>query len=317
MKKEYILVIDSGAGGLSTLCEVYKRISANFIYFADNKNCPYGSHKKKEIFGFLKNIIDEVLKKYYVSLVVLACNTATTSSISKLRNAYPNLVFVGTEPAIKFASSLGYKKILMISTPVTAEQKKYIELKSSLDCEIVSLKMQGFANHIELWLAETAMSDANLLGKLLKNNSENLGENLAKNPCGVPTAYTDLAHSSSDEAPCQQCFFHADFYRELGFGLLQRMKMLQDLMRIRQKSGNFDCIVLGCTHYSLVSGIVRDFSHKPLISGNFGVAKEILRHFPCQNSTESKSDVKFMFSNPSKQINQIYKKIFMQILANS
>ena len=40
MKKDYILVIDSGVGGLSTLAETMSILPANYIYFADNKNSP-------------------------------------------------------------------------------------------------------------------------------------------------------------------------------------------------------------------------------------------------------------------------------------
>ena len=297
MKKEYILFIDSGTGGLSTLCEVYKMISANFIYFADNKNCPYGSHKKNEIFGFLKGIIDKVRSKYNVKLVVLACNTATTSSIFKLRRTYPGLTIVGTEPAIKLAETLGFKNILMISTPVTAKQKKFKSLKLSLNSKVVALKMPTFAKDIENYLAETVIHDETALARLL---------------CGKN------ATEKGDYARPESRFFDTEVYRSLGPNLLFRLRLLQDLLLIRQKSKEHDCVVLGCTHYSLISNnIIRDFSCRPLISGNFGVAKEILRHFSCQNSTFGSPKLIFMFSKPSKNLKQIYKKIFMQILANN
>ena len=117
MKKEYILVIDSGIGGLSTLCEIYKVLPANYIYFADNKNAPYGKHKKEDVYNFLETIIGSVCLKFKVSMVVLACNTATTTSIEKLRDKFTGIKFIGTEPAIKLAGSFGNKKILSVATP--------------------------------------------------------------------------------------------------------------------------------------------------------------------------------------------------------
>lgn len=64
MKKEYILFIDSGVGGLSILSEVCKLFPSNFIYFSDNGHCPYGSRSKSDIFELLKNIIVE-LKRFF------------------------------------------------------------------------------------------------------------------------------------------------------------------------------------------------------------------------------------------------------------
>ena len=61
---EYILFIDSGIGGLSTLSQSLRLTKANYIYFADNKFSPYG--KKENV--FLKNRLTEIInfaiKKY-------------------------------------------------------------------------------------------------------------------------------------------------------------------------------------------------------------------------------------------------------------
>ena len=51
MKKDYVLFIDSGIGGLTTLSESVKLLKANYIYYADNINAPYGDHTKNEIFS--------------------------------------------------------------------------------------------------------------------------------------------------------------------------------------------------------------------------------------------------------------------------
>lgn len=167
MKKEYILFIDSGIGGLSTLAETYKIVPAEFIYFADNKNQPYGSHTKKEIVLFLSEIIDFVRQKFSVKIVVLACNTATTAAIETLRKFYPDICFVGTEPAIKYAHDLGFKNILVLSTPATAKQKKYKDLLYSFACDNVkTLSLDDFAQNIECFYHASSPKH-NI--KLLKN----------------------------------------------------------------------------------------------------------------------------------------------------
>ena len=310
MKKEYILFIDSGTGGLSTLSEVYKRISANFIYYADNKNCPYGSHSRKEILGFLKNILDEMFNKYEIFMVVLACNTATTSSIDKLRKLYPDKIFIGTEPAIKLANSLGYKKILVLSTPATAKQKKYRQLRSKLQTRIQNLCIVDFAENIELWLTERASRNNFEQNKSTKTLSKTASichmKGLPKVSCGQNLG-TDF---------CSAELGTENFQLEFSSNILSRTKLIKNLYQIKSKSKNFDCIVLGCTHYLLIEELIRGFASKPLISGNFGVAKQIEKFLNSNHPPDSKNLITFKFSKHLKGIEENYKKIFMQILAN-
>lgn len=139
MKKDYILIIDSGIGGLSTLAEIIKILPANYIYYADNKHAPYGSHSATEIFNFLSEILNKEKSKK-ISLVVFACNTATTTCIEKMRKTYKGITFIGTEPAINLACK-NHDKVLVISTPATAKQKKtkFLIQKSQKNVKILPL----------------------------------------------------------------------------------------------------------------------------------------------------------------------------------
>ncbi len=152
MKKEYILVIDSGVGGLSTLSKIYQFLPANYIYFADNKHAPYGNHSNDEICDFLEDIIFKFTQKYSIYMVVLACNTATTSAISKLRKRFYNLAFVGTEPAIKLAIKNGCKAILSLTTPATSKQNRYKILAKNQSIKTQTISMFDFAFNIENYL---------------------------------------------------------------------------------------------------------------------------------------------------------------------
>lgn len=70
----------------------------------------------------------ETLKKKGARIIVIACNTATTRCIAKLRQEYPELKFVGTEPAIKLATETGVKRILVMATPGTIESERTARL---------------------------------------------------------------------------------------------------------------------------------------------------------------------------------------------
>ena len=169
MENDYIVVIDSGIGGLSTLAKCINGSKMNYYYVADNKNIPYGSHSTKEIQTYLAEIIVNLKKKCDFKIVILACNTATTTSIQYLRNRFKDLIFIGTEPAIKLAYNHSYRNILTITTPATAKQNKFRSLKNSLPCNIKVLSLAGLASNIERYImTKSYLSYANLLKDIMK-----------------------------------------------------------------------------------------------------------------------------------------------------
>ena len=147
MKKEYILFIDSGIGGLSTLAFAQKILKTNYIYFADNKNAPYGSHTKNEILKYLTKIINKVQNKYPLKMVVLACNTATTSAVKELRMLF-DIPIIGTEPAITLAKNKGYKHIFALTTETTKKQLNK-KLKNNTNITVRVHSSKTLAKNVE------------------------------------------------------------------------------------------------------------------------------------------------------------------------
>ena len=127
--EDFVLVIDSGIGGLSIFEKCLKEYNGSYIYFSMSKELPLGNKSKKEIFNLVKKYIYLLKMKYNIKIVVLACNTITTSCILDLRKEFKDIVFVGTEPCIKLVKDLGYRNALVICTKATAKQsiviKKY------------------------------------------------------------------------------------------------------------------------------------------------------------------------------------------------
>ncbi|MBQ6147653.1 glutamate racemase [Candidatus Saccharibacteria bacterium] len=125
-----IAVLDSGIGGTTTLREIRKLLkSENFLYFGDSKNCPYGEKTDAELLKLSRNNVERLLKEN-IKILVVACNTLTTRVLAPLRKEFPELIFVGTEPAIKPALESGAKKIVILSTPATARSLEENQLKS-------------------------------------------------------------------------------------------------------------------------------------------------------------------------------------------
>lgn len=121
-------VFDSGKGGttiLSAIKEVLPEVE--YFYIGDNENCPYGEKSDEELMKIVTRHV-ETLKNWGAEIIVIACNTATTKCIEKLREKYPELNFIGTEPAIKLAAETGARKILVLATPGTVKAERTLQL---------------------------------------------------------------------------------------------------------------------------------------------------------------------------------------------
>lgn len=128
MKNQKIGIFDSGIGGLSILKELLKILPhEDYLFYEDSIHNPYGEKSEEELFDITSNIVD-----YFIGedckLIVIACNTATTSCMNKLREKYPNMIFVGTVPAIKVAYDNHYKDTILLATPYTIQSTRVEEL---------------------------------------------------------------------------------------------------------------------------------------------------------------------------------------------
>jgi glutamate racemase len=97
-------LFDSGVGGLSVMREVMRQAPAQpIIYLADQANAPYGQRSLAEIRG-LAEAITRFLLREGAQVIVIACNTASAAALRSLRERFPEVPFVGMEPAIKPAA---------------------------------------------------------------------------------------------------------------------------------------------------------------------------------------------------------------------
>ncbi len=152
MNNNKIGMFDSGIGGLTVLKELRKLLpNENYIYYADSKNNPYGEKSDSELMDIVTNIVDFLISKD-VKIIVIACNTATTRCINRLRKMYPDMIFVGTEPAIKVACDKNYKNTLVMATPGTIKSERtheLVKLNKKRDQKITLLPCKGLADAIE------------------------------------------------------------------------------------------------------------------------------------------------------------------------
>ncbi len=151
MSIQPIGVFDSGIGGLSVWQEIIQLLpKESIVYYADQKNCPYGEKTQAEIYQFSANITDFLIKKG-CKIIVVACNTATSAAIHQLRGHY-SIPFVGMEPAIKPAAELTKSgKVGVIATKGTLNGRRFHEIKNryAQDVEVLVQVGYGLVERIE------------------------------------------------------------------------------------------------------------------------------------------------------------------------
>lgn len=115
-------IFDSGIGGVSVLREIIKVLpQVNYLYLSDSLHNPYGDKSYDDILKIVFQNV-EFLIENGCRIIVIACNTATAVAIDRLREVYPEICFVGTEPAIKVVHDLqGQGDTLLLATKLTLE----------------------------------------------------------------------------------------------------------------------------------------------------------------------------------------------------
>lgn len=227
-------VFDSGLGGLTIVDAISKSFQgAEVFYIADTLFAPYGEKSKEQILRHSLDVTNYLVQKHQIDALVVACNTATSAAIKYIRESFPKLILIGTEPGIKPAMQMtSSKNIGVLATPATLSGEKYQllldELAKEHDVKVHESACAGLVNQIED-------------GKIKDKQT---------------------------------------------FDMLQ--KWLEPM-----KLNSVDTIVLGCTHYPLVSQIIKEImgAETKLIETGTAIAKR-LKDLSFENGHNKKGSLK-------------------------
>ncbi len=119
-------IFDSGVGGLSVLREIRDQYPGeDLIYIADQIHVPYGTRSRQQVLEYSEGIIRFLIRED-VKIIVLACNTASAVALADLRKKYPDMPFVGMEPAVKPAAEETSTGVVgVLATPATFQGDLY------------------------------------------------------------------------------------------------------------------------------------------------------------------------------------------------
>ena len=120
-----IAVFDSGLGSLSIIKEIQKNMKADIVYFADQKNYPYGTKSQAQIASIIKKTINMLEEKFTPDIIVVASNT-------------PSLML-----------NLQTRKIVDVKPPLKLAQKKSKSKKIGILATKSSVRSKGLVNYIK------------------------------------------------------------------------------------------------------------------------------------------------------------------------
>jgi glutamate racemase len=156
MRAPIILVFDSGLGGLSVQAEIVRlRRRARYVFLADDAVFPYGALTPDALLTRVGGLIGEWIGKLAPDIVVIACNTASTLALPRLRAAHPAIPFVGTVPAVKPAAAASQSRLIsVLATPATVARDYTHDLirEHAAHCDVTLVGSSELAS-----LAERAM----------------------------------------------------------------------------------------------------------------------------------------------------------------
>jgi glutamate racemase len=145
-------IFDSGVGGLSVLRAVRGQMfEESVIYFGDQGHIPYGPRQMEQIRNFSEAITKFLLERN-AKIIVVACNTASAAALKYLREKFPNVQFVGMEPAVKPAAERTQTgKVGVLATPATFQGALYASVveRFAKGVELVQNTCPGLVQQIE------------------------------------------------------------------------------------------------------------------------------------------------------------------------
>lgn len=123
-------VFDSGIGGLSVARAIEKALPEHEVLFRYDTpdHFPYATKGPEEIFSYVVPVVQSLIGDG-CEIVVIACNTVTTTLIERLRSHF-DVPLVAVEPMVKPAAEETKTGVIAVcATPTTLASTRYSELK--------------------------------------------------------------------------------------------------------------------------------------------------------------------------------------------
>lgn len=178
-------VFDSGLGGLLILKQFLRVLPQyDYLYVGDNANVPYGDKTSPEIYELTQKAVAYLFENE-CGLIILACNTATATTLRKLQQEYlpqryPSRRILGIiRPVIEEVVKRDYSRAGVLATQATVNSRSFAkELKKfAKNTQIFQMACPRLVPFIEKGLDDTSEIQRLLtsyIDPLIKQNIEAL-----------------------------------------------------------------------------------------------------------------------------------------------
>ena len=117
-----IVVFDSGFGSLSIIRPIQQAVKSDIVYFADQKNFPYGKKSKSQLTKIITKTVSMLEEKFKPDLIVIGSNTPSLLVEINKKN------IVKVLPPIKKASKISRTgNVAILATRTVVRSKKLSE----------------------------------------------------------------------------------------------------------------------------------------------------------------------------------------------
>jgi glutamate racemase len=175
-----IVVFDSGFGSLSVIKPIQHTIKSDLIYYADQKNFPYGKKSKSQLTKIITNRIKFLEEKFKPDLIVVGSNTPSLLVAINKKNVIKVL------PPIKMAAKISVTgNIAILATLAAVKSKKLSEfIKKNRLPKRINIKKINTSRLIQLVESAKFIDDQKLCNTVVRKT---LSEQFSKYNIDVAT----------------------------------------------------------------------------------------------------------------------------------
>jgi glutamate racemase len=214
-------VFDSGFGGLTVLRALMARLPrARFAFIGDTARLPYGSKSRRTIARYAAQSAQFLVREQGAQFLVIACNTASALALDAIQDAVAVPVLGVIEPGAEAARAASHTgDVLVIATDATVQSHAY-----ATACGARGLRALEMACPLLVPLVEEGWTG----------------------PLIAAGAATEASAAQAAPAPPQAAVTAE----------VIRIYLDQLTAEAAAQGMNPDTLVLGCTHYPLLRGLI-------------------------------------------------------------
>ncbi|MCE2563972.1 glutamate racemase [Komagataeibacter sp. FNDCF1] len=198
-----ILAFDSGIGGLGIVAQLRTLLPGVPIdYLADTAVFPYGEQPDILLRQRIVTLLGQAIARLRPSVVVVACNTASTLALDSLRATYA-VPFIGCVPPIKWAADRTRTGTIgLLATRATVRRPYLLDLHARFapHCTLLAHGARGLADMAEQAFRGLPPDHAKLRAELHGLFGQEGGENIDVVGIGC-THYTFLLDAMREVGP--------------------------------------------------------------------------------------------------------------------